>query len=504
MNGIIKAKVHLDREFRIARIDNRIYGSFAEHLGRCIYGGLYQPDHDTADGDGFRQDVLKLVNELQVPVVRYPGGNFVSGYNWQDGIGPKANRPRKAELAWRAIETNEVGIDEFAKWCRKAGASPMMAINLGTRGADEARNIVEYCNLAGGSSWADLRRKHGNEAPHNIKLWCLGNEMDGPWQIGHKTATEYARLANESAKVMKRVDPDIELVACGSSHRGMPTFAEWERLVLEETYDNIDYISLHSYYGNQDGDVDSFLASSMNFDTFIRDVVAICNYVKARKRGKKDIHLSFDEWNVWYHSREADKKLAPWQIAPDQLADVYDLADALVVGSLLNSLIRHSDRVKIACYAQLVNVIAPIMTANDGGAWRQTIFYPIQHTSHYGRGVALMPVVEADHFSTRKFDDVPRLDTSAVWDDTNGYVTLFALNRDRAKPMALSVDLRSFGECRVAEHIVLTGDDLAAVNTRADPDRIKPRTVSGGHVDGGILSATLPNQSWNVLRVKTG
>lgn len=502
MNEYLKAKLRLDRDFTIATVDKRIYGSFAEHLGRCIYGGLYQPGHPSADADGFRTDVLDLVRELAVPVVRYPGGNFVSGYNWQDGIGPKAQRPRRAELAWRVTETNEVGLDEFMKWCKKADTSPMMAVNLGTRDADEARNIVEYCNLAGGTYYADLRRQNGSQTPHDVKLWCLGNEMDGPWQIGHKTAYEYGRTAAEAAKVMKWVDPDIELIACGSSNSQMPTFANWERTVLEETYEHVEYISLHSYYGNYDGDVANFLASSMDFDAFIKSVVAICDYVKAVKHGKKNINLSFDEWNVWYHSKEADTKFAPWQVAPDQLADVYDLADALVVGTLLNSLIRNADRVKVACYAQLVNVIAPIMTNNNGGAWRQTIFYPIMHASQYGRGVSLTPVVDAPRHSTRDYDDVPALDTSAVWDEESKMLTLFAVNRCTDKPLELTADLRSFGTSRVVEHIVLTGDDLSAVNTEAQPDRVKPVQGEGATLDGGVLTAMLPRQSWNVLRLR--
>ena len=219
------AKITIDPNFRIGEVDPRLYGSFIEHLGRAVYGGIYEPEHPTADDMGFRQDVLDLVRELGVPIIRYPGGNFVSGYDWEDGVGPVEERPRRLDLAWKTVETNRVGTNEFAAWAKRAGAEPMIAVNLGTRGTDAARNLVEYCNHPGGSYWSDLRRSHGAEEPHAVGVWCLGNEMDGPWQIGHKTAAEYGRLAVETAKAMKWVDPSIELVACGSSKAAMPTFA---------------------------------------------------------------------------------------------------------------------------------------------------------------------------------------------------------------------------------------------------------------------------------------
>jgi alpha-N-arabinofuranosidase len=278
-----KAKIILDKDFRIGEIDKRIYGSFIEHLGRAVYGGIYEPGHATADDKGFRQDVLDLVRELNVPIVRYPGGNFVSGYNWEDGVGPVEKRPKRLELAWRTVETNEVGTNEFADWCKKAGAEVMMAVNLGTRGPDEARNLVEYCNHPKGTYYSDLRASHGYKDPHNIKVWCLGNEMDGPWQMCSKTADEYGRIACETAKMMKWVDPSLELVACGSSGRGMSTFAEWEATVLNHTYEYVDYVSLHTYVGNPNNDLGNYLAQSVGFDSFISSVISTCDYVKARK-----------------------------------------------------------------------------------------------------------------------------------------------------------------------------------------------------------------------------
>ena len=302
-----KAKLVLDKDFSIGEIDKRIFGSFIEHLGRAVYGGIYEPGHPTADANGFRHDVAELVRELNVSVTRYPGGNFVSGYNWEDGVGPRDQRPKRLDLAWFTTETNQVGLNEFCDWAKLAGTEVMMAINLGTRGVDDARNIVEYCNHKSGSYLSDLRISHGWEQPHDIKLWCLGNEMDGPWQIGHKTAQEYGRIANEAGKVMKWVDPSIELVASGSSNLNMPTFAEWEATVLSEAYDTVDYMSLHQYYGNSENDTASFLARSDDMDEFIKKVVSVCDYVRAKERKKKYINLSFDEWNVWFHSAGKDQ-----------------------------------------------------------------------------------------------------------------------------------------------------------------------------------------------------
>ena len=235
-----QAKIIIDKDFQVSTVDKRLYGSFIEHLGRAVYGGIYQPDSPFADEQGFRKDTLELVKALDVPVVRYPGGNFVSGFRWEDSVGPKDQRPRRLDLAWKTTEPNAFGLHEFVDWAKKANTEVMYAINLGTRGVLEAQDVVEYCNHKSGTYWSDLRIKNGVKDPFNIKLWCLGNEMDGPWQIGHKTADEYGRLANETAKVLKGIDPSIELVACGSSNSGMSTFGQWEATVLEHCYDSVD------------------------------------------------------------------------------------------------------------------------------------------------------------------------------------------------------------------------------------------------------------------------
>lgn len=495
----MKAKLIADRKFAVGEISPNMYGSFIEHLGRAVYGGIYEQGHPKADDMGFRKDVLDLVKKLRVPIVRYPGGNFVSGYNWTDGIGDKSKRPRRAELAWFSTETNMVGIDEFQEWARRADTEVMMAVNLGTGTVDDARNIVEYCNLKGGTKYSDMRRENGFEEPFNIKTWCLGNEMDGPWQIGHKTAEEYGRIACEAAKVMKWIDPSIKLVACGSSHSSMPTFGEWEATVLKHTYEHIDYISLHNYYGNETGDTASYLGCSLDMDSFIEGVAAICDYVKTVKRSQKTVYLSFDEWNVWFHSKEQDKSIEKWQVAPPLLEDVYNFEDALVVGCLLITMLRHSDRVKMACLAQLVNVIAPIMTETGGRAWVQTIFYPFLHASLYGRGTALRCIVECETYSTETIKNIPYVESIAIHDEKSGELTVMAVNRSLDKDINLNIDITGFGDLTLIEHIVLASDDLKAVNTADAPDNVKP---SAGKTQG--MTSTLGRHSWNVIRFKTG
>ncbi|HUC94337.1 MAG TPA: alpha-N-arabinofuranosidase [Paenibacillus sp.] len=496
----LKAKMTLEKDFTVAEIDNRIYGSFIEHLGRAVYGGIYEPGHPEADESGFRQDVSKLIRDLRVPIVRYPGGNFVSGYNWEDGVGPRENRPRRLDLAWRTTETNQFGTNEFVDWARGVGAEVMMAVNLGTRGIDEARNLIEYCNHPGGTYWSDLRKQHGYAQPHAIKTWCLGNEMDGPWQIGHKTAEEYGRLALETAKVMRWVDPTIELVSCGSSNTSMPTFPQYEATSLEHTYEAVDYVSLHQYYGNRSGDTASYLAYSLDLDHFIRTIKSTCDYIKAKKRSKKTLNLSFDEWNVWFHSNEADKKIEPWSVAPPQLEDVYTFEDALLVGSMLITLLKHADRVKIACLAQLVNVIAPIMTVNGGGSWKQTIYYPYLHTSVYGRGIALQPVISSPKYDSKEFTDVPYLDSTAVYNPELEEITLIAVNRSLEESLSLACDIRSYPGYGVIEHIVLEHEDLKAVNT-LEQEAVKPHNGGNASARDGLLEAVLPKHSWNVIRL---
>ncbi len=492
----MKATILVNKSFAVGDIDKRIYGSFIEHLGRAVYGGIYEPGHETADEQGFRRDVIDLVKKLDVPIVRYPGGNFVSGYNWEDGTGDKARRPKRMELAWQVVETNQVGIDEFQQWAKLANTDVMMAVNLGTRGPEEARSCLEYCNGKLGTYYANKRRENGFEEPFDIKVWCLGNEMDGPWQICAKTAQEYGRTAAETAKVMKLTDDSIQLVVCGSSNYDMPTFGDWEMTVLDHCYDYVDFLSMHQYYGNAADNTADYLCKSDDMDAFIKGTAAFCDAVKAKKHSKKTVNLSFDEWNVWFHSNDADAKLEKWQIAPPQLEDIYTFEDALLVGSMLITLQNNCDRVKMACLAQLVNVIAPIMTENGGKAWAQTIFYPFMYASVHGRGRTLSPVVSCDRFSTANYENAPYLTSSVIHNEEKGELIVYAVNRSLDEEMELDITAQGFEGCRIIEHIELYSDDLKAVNTK-DSEAVAPRSVPV--TDGAVR---LKKHSWNMIRME--
>ncbi|HEY8471027.1 MAG TPA: alpha-N-arabinofuranosidase [Natronosporangium sp.] len=501
---MLEASITVDPAFRVGPVRRRLFGSFVEHLGRCVYTGIHEPGHPAADADGFRGDVTELVRGLGVSTVRYPGGNFVSGYRWEDGIGPVEQRPKRLDLAWHSTEPNTVGVDEFMRWCRLVDVEPMLAVNLGTRGVQEALDLLEYCNIPGGTKLSDLRRANGAEQPHNVRIWCLGNELDGPWQIGHKTAEEYGRLAAETARAMRMVDPGLELVACGSSHSSMPTFGSWETTVLAEAYEQVDYVSAHAYYEPKDGDLGSFLASAMDMDYFIDSVVAAADLVRAKRKASKRIHISFDEWNVWYQSRlPAQLPTDDWPVAPRLLEDNYSLLDAVVVGSLLICLLRRSDRVHAACLAQLVNVIAPIMTEPGGPAWRQTTYYPFAQASAHAAGEVLRTEPVSPVYETARYGDAPVVDAVATHDPETGAVTVFAVNRSTSEPVRLSIDARAFGEPTLVDCSSLYDVDIHKTNTAAAPDAVVPRRNDEVRVDGGRVELTLPAVSWTVLRLAT-
>jgi alpha-N-arabinofuranosidase len=496
------AALTLEPSFRVGAVDPRVFGTFVEHMGRCVYTGIYEPEHASADHAGFRGDVLDLVRELGPTTVRYPGGNFVSGYRWEDGVGPVSERPRRLDLAWRTVESNEVGVDEFTAWCRRAGLDPILAVNLGTRGVQEAADLLEYCNHPEGTALSDLRRSHGAKEPHAVKTWCLGNELDGHWQVGHKTASEYGRLAAETARAMRMVDPAIELVACGSSNSQMPTFGTWEAEVLQQCYDLVDYVSLHTYYDPHSTDRDSFLASSLDLEQMIESIVATADHVGARVRSRRRLRLSVDEWNVWHQSRFLGHDgLLYDDPDPALIEDVYDVHDAVVVGSLLITLLRHADRIGIACQAQLVNVIAPIMTRAGGPAWRQTIFHPFAQASRFARGEVLRVEPRVRRHSTADHDDVPLVDAVATWDEDSRALTLLCVNRSQDEPARLDVEARAFAGLRMTEATVLSHEDPSTTNTEEHPDAVRPRPLEHVTVQNGRVDAVLPPVSWTVLRM---
>jgi len=506
--------VVIDTDRQISPIDRHLFGSFLEHLGRAIYEGIYDPKSKFADSKGFRTDVMKEVHDLGVPIIRYPGGNFVSGYHWLDGVGPKDKRPTVLDRAWNTLETNQFGTNEFITWARQVGTEPLFGLNFGTGTAEDAAALVEYCNVAGGTKWSELRRSHGYNQPHNVKYWCVGNEMDGPWQIGHMPAREYGIKAADAARQMRALDHSIKLIACGSSGPFMPTYIDWDRTVLEECYDDVDGISLHRYWGNTEetnNDSSKYLAMNLAMDRQIEEIVAVCDTVRARKRSDKQLFLSFDEWNVWYRARTGDAVDGHGKPAPHLLEEPYNLEDALLVGGLLNSLIRHSDRVKVACLAQLVNVIAPIMT-NENGILRQTIYYPYSWALKYARGSALNLAPQGPTYEVASlgrpiesigvpvpgFGDVPYLDAVATLDSEAKTAAIFILNRDLQNARDLEINWRDVTPARVTAFETITGSALKALNTFADPKRVVPQTLESPKV-GAKMSVKLPARSYSVL-----
>ena len=497
------ARVLIDSRRTIAPLDRNLFGSFLEHLGRAIYGGIYDPGSKLSDSNGLRKDVLDEVRRLGVPIVRYPGGNFVSGYHWLDGVGPKQDRPRVLEKAWDSIETNQFGTNEFMGWCKAVGALPLMGLNLGTGTPEQAAALVEYCNVEKGTKWSELRRQHGFASPHGAQHWCLGNEMDGPWQIGHMSATEYGIKAADAARQMRSVDPSLKLVACGSSGPGMPTYLEWDREVLEQCYEYVDGLSLHRYFGNDQndtgGDSTKYLAMNLSMERQIAETAAVCDMVRGHKRSPKKLWLSFDEWNVWYRARSGDAVDGHRKEAPPLLEEIYNLEDALLVGGLINSLVRNADRVKIACLAQLVNVIAPIMT-NVDGLFRQTIFYPYSWALQYAKGAVLNLQAESASYSVPGFDNVPYVDAAGTYDERGGTVALFVLNRDLSKSRAVELEWQDHAPSKVIASSLLTGDDLKASNSFAAPRRVTPQPFSVPPVKGSRCVLELPARSYAAVQ----
>jgi len=471
-------------------IDRSLFGGFAEHLGRCIYGGIYEPGSPLADEHGFRKDVLAALLRLRMPVIRYPGGNFVSGYRWRDGVGPLAERPARTDLAWHDLETNRFGTNEFVTFCRRIGAEPYLVVNCGDGDMREARDWVEYCNGAGDSSLANLRRTHGFSAPHAVKYWGIGNEVDGHWQIGYKTPAEYARAFTEFGKVMKWVDPGIKLIASAVSD-WQGEWVERTRLLLEQAGDLVDYLSLHWYVGNPNDDFAAYMAVPELLEERLTSFDGLVRAVSLQRGIKRPIPIAVDEWNVWYrtHPRYVRQQT--------KLEEVYNLEDALVVAMQLNLFIRHAGSVKMANIAQIVNVIAPIFTRPDGLVL-QTIFYPFELYSNNCGSLALDAWWEGDTFSGGSYTGVRTLDVSATLDEARKQIAIFVVNRSRTQVIEAAVQLTGG---RFKSKLVMStidGPDVKAENTFATPDRVgvKRTTLAA---KGETLGFTLEPHSVNAL-----
>lgn len=495
------ARITIDTKRVISAISPLLFSGFAEHMGRCIYGGIYDPASPHADGNGLRKDVLEALRELNFRSMRYPGGNFVSGYRWQDGIGARDRRPRRRELAWQSIETNQFGTDEFMHFCREIGTEPMLAVNLGTGSIQDAADLVEYCNAPAGSHYADLRAANGQADPYAVKYWCLGNEMDGPWQIGHLDAVEYGLKAREAAKLMRLHDHSIELVLCGSSSSMMPTYPEWDRIGLELCWEQVQYHSMHYYASNAENDTESFLALSAAFEDYVDTVAGTLRYVKAKTRSKRDVYLSWDEWNVWYKTHSLEDMRGGWKETPHLIEESYNLEDALVVAQWLNVFLRKCDVLKIACIAQIVNVIAPILTTQNA-MLKQTIYYPLLLFSQMARGNSLDLLVESPRYETKKFGAMPLLDVSSAHDEEAGSNTIFIVNRSLTDRMPIEISWQGAKPKRITSAQQLSGTDPKAQNSWDDPNQITTQAIYAPKVIDGVAQLSLPPLSFTALGVE--
>lgn len=514
---MVNGKIGLDKRFvRKKPIDDRLYSAFMEHMRDVIYNGIYNPEHPTADEYGFRTDVIELVKELKLTGIRYPGGNFICSYNWEDTVGPVEERPKKVDLAWRQIEPNQVGIPEFEHWTKAVGSELIMAVNLSTRGAADAANLVEYCNHPGGTYYSDLRKKHGHEQPYNIRTWCVGNETDGSWNIARKRAKEYGWDAMEAAKAMRRVDEDIELVAVGSSGTQLDTYLNWDRKVLEQVYDSCDFISLHRYLGNmeieQEGTLDpsdttDYLELVSRFERNILDVIAACDYVKGHKRSQKEMYISLDEYNVQdvgvppQFCIPQEEREFQWEVGTSFKPEGLTMRAVLLFGLTMITLIRHSDRIRIACQSILINGFGMVMCGKDEDAWVNGTYHIFKHCSLHGRGKVLEQVSESNQYKTKSFGDANVLDSVCVYHEAEKEITIFAVNKSEEE-MEFTAELSCFGNLDLIEHVDVRAESLWDRNSAEEPDRIHPEKRNTTEILENRIVSKLRGYSWNMIRIK--
>lgn len=499
------ARIKIDPDRKVGEISDLLYGNFVEHLGRCVYDGIYDPESPLADEDGFRKDVLEAAKGLSIPLVRYPGGNFVSNYHWEDGVGP--NRTPRMELAWYRLEPNEFGTNEFVDWARKLGTEPYFAVNLGTGSIEEARRWVEYTNVKEGPYYAELRKEHGYPEPHNIRYWSLGNEMDGFWQMGHLNAEDYAKKAREAAKLMVRTDPSIKLIAAGSSnYRPGADPDEWNAKILHELRDVVDYLALHIYVGNPADNYYDFVSTPLVLDQRTQVVKGmIAREMQHADRGDRDpIYIAWDEYNVWYRARRGESARGT-----RALEEKYNLEDALVISGFLNAFIRNADVVKMANMAQLVNVIAPIFTEGDE-LFRQTIYFPLQLFAQHMRGTSMDVLVDCDTYDTEAFNiglgetttvqkGVPYLDVSVAIDGEDVMIAVVNRHKDQAIKTDIETQEGAFkGKFTVYE---VNGPDVKIQN---DFGQEKIQTVEKPQLTakGEIITYSFPPHSFTLLKGK--
>lgn len=525
------ARIHVHPRFRIGEISPRLYGAFLEPIGTMVNGSMYNPKHPTADARGFRHDFINALKATGIPTVRLPGGNFVSGWEWKDSIGPVEQRKTQLDTAWYQYYTNEIGHDEYLQWTHLIGAEPLYTINLGTNGLKDALQILEYTNHGAGSYWADLRRQYGHADPYGVKIWYLGNEMDGPWQIGswQKDPRGYGILAHEVSKGMKWTDPSIETVACVSSSPFLAHYPQWDLEVLQECYETVDYISLHHYHIAEPGDYAALLGGSVFFEDYIRTEIGLCDFIQTKLRTPKRMMLSFDEYGsreqplkgilpgrgtTWEHTFDPDRPYVRHDPSnmPENPHFVRrgSMMDALSNAATLLTLLRYADRIKIGCMTSGLHTLA---AADRDHVWKSIAYYPFKQLMDYGRGVSLQTAIECDsydipgyapnhHFQYRAQTDIRFIDAAAAFNEELKELTVFVLNRDWDHDRQLELQLDAFEGLAFIEHLQLHTDDLDLMNTYDKPDTVVPVRNDDTIHRNGKITAMLKKLSWNVFRFR--
>jgi alpha-N-arabinofuranosidase len=530
------AKITIHPDYKIGEIDRRMYGAFLEPIHSWVYGGIWNPKHPTADDMGFRKDVLDLVKEFGLTAVRFPGGNWTSGWEWENSIGPVEQRKCQLDLAWRQYEPNTIGHDEYIEWVKRAHTEPIYTLNLGSADLKSAFHCIDYSLHPGGSYWSDLRKKYGHTDPYDIKTWCLGNEMDGSWQIAswEKDPKGYGIRAHEIAKIIKWIAPGCETVVCGSSSPHNRTYPQWDIEVLEQCYETVDHVSIHHYHSAPEGNIDVFLNASAAFEDFIKTTIASCDYMKTKKRSRKSLKIAFDEYGCsfgkpdepvyWYDEKRSHQlefrketiarpfaRIDPdnYQMFNSRIASS-QMLDALALNSVAMTLIRHADRVSMGC---MTGFLHRALAIDHDHAWKTASYYAYEQLNKYGRGVSLMPVVDGPVYNidqsmmsswstTPSYEKVQAIESAAAYNEEKDELNVFYINRDQRNDIPLDLDLRAFEGCRLIEHTEMFSGDLSAANTWNNQEQIKPVPVLSTKLENGKISTVAKKLSWNCIRLK--
>jgi alpha-N-arabinofuranosidase len=529
------AKITIHPDYKIGAVDKRLYGAFLEPIHHWVYGGIWNPKHPSADDMGFRKDVLELIRSFGLPAVRFPGGNWTSGWEWENSIGPRERRKTQLDLAWRQYESNVIGHDEYIEWARRANVEPIYTLNLGSADLKSAFHCVDYSIHPGGTYWSDLRKEYGHPDPYNIKTWCLGNEMDGPWQIAswEKDPKGYGVRAHEIAKIIKWINPGCETVVCGSCSPHTATYPEWDVDVLERCYESVDYVSIHHYYNAPGGNVNVLLNASASFEDFIKTIISCCDYMKTKRRSRKTMMISFDEYGAsfvkpsepvyWYDGRRENIM----EFSPEALARPFtrydsceyengvprprasQMLEALALNSIALALIRHADRVKIGC---MTGFIQHVLGIDKDHAWKTAIYYAYEQLNKYGQGISLMPVIDGPVHSVEQvktdswhehpaYDRVQDIEGAAVFNGEKDELSVFFINKNQSAAVPMELDLRAFEGYKLLAHTEMYTADLAAANTWENQEIIKPAPVASTRLEGGRISTAARPLSWNCVRI---